>query len=183
MKIINANTLKQIFKEAGYILSQKGIIGEIVLFSGGALIFAFDERVFTKDIDAYLKPKEEVENALVEAGKKFGLKGEWINTDVLRYVYSRPPQKLASVFEGKNLRVFRPSKEYILALKILVSRAERDFEDALLLAKALKAVTEEDLKNVFFSVFPKSYLDERRKLFIEEIAATLAKEKKTYENK
>jgi len=30
---------------------------------------------------------------------------------------------------------------------------------------------------------PKSYLDERRKLFIEEIAATLAKEKKTYENK
>jgi len=87
------------------------------------------------------------------------------------------------VFEGKNLRVFRPSKEYILALKILVSRAERDFEDALLSAKALKAVTEEDLKNVFFSIFPKSYLDERRKLFIEEIAATLAKEKKTYENK
>jgi len=143
----------------------------------------FTKRHYRRNCVIWWKCSEEIENALVEAGKKFGLKGEWINTDVLRYVYSRPPQKLASVFEGKNLRVFRPSKEYILALKILASRAERDFEDALLLAKALKAVTEEDLKNVFFSVFPKSYLDERRKLFIEEIAATLAKEKKTYENK
>ena len=48
MKIINANTLKQIFKEADCILSQKGIIGEIVLFGGGALIFAFDEGCLLK---------------------------------------------------------------------------------------------------------------------------------------
>ncbi len=168
--------LLKLFEKTDEILKSRGIVGEIVLFGGSALIFSFDKRVFTMDIDAYIAPKEEVIKAMLEATEMIvhqKPKESWISTEVLKYIYTRFPENLDLIYDGENLRVFKPDEKYLLAMKIFAAREEKDFEDALMIARKLGIKTERDLKEVYFSVFPAFYLDEKRKAFIKDIIEVL----------
>ncbi|NPA49308.1 MAG: hypothetical protein GXO20_04945 [Thermodesulfobacteria bacterium] len=186
--MLDHQTLLELFEKADQILSEKGIIGEIALYGSSAFVFAFSERSDTQDqdIDAYLAPKEEVVEALKEAAKELRLDFEnedWISSAVFKYVYAyaRPPRELETIFEGSHLRVFVPAVRYLLALKIFAAREDRDFQDVLLLAQKLGIQSEKELEEAFGRVFPASYLDERRRLFIKEVARVLPKRQKKFD--
>lgn len=176
--MLDRDKLLKIFRRADEILSDRNIKGEITLFGGSALIFAFRDRIFTEDIDAYLAPTDAVTTALQMAAEDVaGLKhGEWISTDVLKYVCARPPKELVEVYDGKNLKVYRPTAEYLLAMKIFASRGEKDLEDAAVLAEHLKIRGDRAIQDVFLSVFPESYLSDNRILFIKRIVKKLGRE-------
>ncbi|GEM_PF-3923075 len=61
-----------------------------------------------------------------------------------------------------------PTKSYLLALKILAVRPDKDFEDACLLCKSLGLQTVEEIKEVFYQFFPESYFDAKR-LFLQKL--------------
>ncbi len=81
---LDKELLYKIFEETDKELRQKGLIGEIVLFGGAAMIFAFDARRFTKDLDAYLRPQEEVLSPAI-----FRLKHVFVDPESFCY----PPKK------------------------------------------------------------------------------------------
>jgi len=174
--MINKDFLKALFLQAEYYLKERGIKGEILLFGGSAIIFAFSDRLYTKDIDAYFAPKEEVIDALKKAAKELGFfpeTSDWLNSAVLRYIYARPPRELQVVYDGKYLQVFVPTMEYLLAMKLFAAREEKDLDDVLIIAKHLNIKTKEELITVFRKVFPENYLDEKRLGFINEAANIL----------
>ncbi len=181
MREFNRALLEELFRRAELHLKKQGIVGEILLFGGSAMIFAFSERTHTKDIDAYFVPKEEVKSALLAAAHELGIspeKEDWLSSAVLRYIYGRPPKKLETIYDGTHLRVFVPSKDYLLAMKLFAARDEKDFEDAVKLAEMLGLKTEKELIEVFKKVFPEYYLEERRKGFLKEVADALQEKRR-----
>lgn len=106
-------------------LGLRGIEGEVCLFGGSVMMFAFNARESTKDVDAIFQPTAAVRPAIKEIQEEQNLPDDWMN-DTAK-VFTSPIHK-TSLEEAKNLPSFRhlkvywPRPEYLLAMKAMASR-------------------------------------------------------------
>lgn len=106
-------------------LGLRGIEGEVCLFGGTVMMFAFNARESTKDVDAIFQPTATVRPAIKEIQEEQNLPDDWMN-DAAK-IFTSPIHK-ASLEEAKNLPAFRhlkvywPRPEYLLAMKAMSSR-------------------------------------------------------------
>ncbi|MGA3212890.1 MAG: hypothetical protein ABSD20_16410 [Terriglobales bacterium] len=70
-------------------LVAQGLVGEICLFGGTAMILAFTARLTTKDVDALFQPAKIIRELAGRIGEDLGLPAKWLNDAVKDFVSER----------------------------------------------------------------------------------------------
>ena len=159
--------IEQAFRIMGQYLLDHKALGEIAIYGGSAILFQFDWRRTSDDVDARIISAGNqglVAAADREAASQLGLPRSWLNESVT--MYTRLPEQAGDrIFVGVyptpervGLRVVAAKPAYILAMKLgaleRVTADDRDFEDAVNPGVACGVSTIDDLREVFRSYFP-----------------------------
>lgn len=160
------------------LLLAKGVIGELCVFGGAAMVLAFDARESTRDVDGIFVPKQEVMDSAREVAVEFGFEMNWLNDGVKGFVSDDAEFTADGMPVFSNLRIMRPTTEYLLAMKCLASRAadastDGDRADILTLLKLTGINTAEAASDVVLRYYKESLLPPRVRFYIEELIAEL----------
>jgi hypothetical protein len=63
-------------------LVARGVVGEIAIYGGAAMVLAHRSCLSTKDVDAVFVPKQEVYQAVAEVADADGVEKDWLNDAV-----------------------------------------------------------------------------------------------------
>jgi hypothetical protein len=88
----------------------------------------YDARRSTTDVDAVFAPSGVVREVAKNVGDELGFEPDWLNDGVKAFLPGEDPDRIG-VFEGKSLSVAAASPQFLLAMKLLASRVERDLDD------------------------------------------------------
>jgi hypothetical protein len=101
---------------------EESVIGEICLFGGTVMMLAFNARLSTGDVDAVFQPAEVFRRRAREVAEEMQLSEDWLNDGVKGYVSNAPEYTSDGLPQMSNLRVIRPTAEYLLAMKCIAAR-------------------------------------------------------------
>jgi hypothetical protein len=104
-------------------LEVEGVTGEICLFGGTAMVLAFNARLSTKDVDAIFQPPEIFRRLASRVASEMNLPADWLNDGVKGFVSSKPAYTTDDLKQHSNLRITRPTAEYLLAMKCMAARS------------------------------------------------------------
>ena len=162
---MTAVEITQYLSELNNDLAAKSIKGEISLFGGAVMVLAFKARISTKYVDAIFEPTAEIRAAVSRIAERHGLNENWLNDGVKGYVVEHARKIL---FSMKNLTVFVPEADYLLAMKALAARVETEDEnDVLTLIEALSLETAEEVFSIIEKYYPKTQIPPKTQYFIE----------------
>ena len=161
------------------LLHQKGVIGELCIFGGAAMVLAFDARESTRDVDAIFVPKSDVLEAAKQVASELELDPDWLNDGVKGFVSDQSEVTSDGMPVFTNLRVMRPTTEYLLAMKCLASRVADyghagDKADVTTLVKRLGITDSESVIELVCRYYKEFLLPPKIIYFIEEIMDELA---------
>lgn len=122
-----------LLEELGNELHQAGLRGELFIVGGAALALAYSARRATRDVDGVFEPKAAVHRAAVVVARRHGLDDDWLSDAVKGFLPGTDPEA-CELFEAPGLAVSVPSPQYLLALKVVAGRVDRDTDDIKLLA-------------------------------------------------
>jgi hypothetical protein len=139
---------------------------------GAAIALCFDERRSTRDLDAVFAPTDAVRRAAASVAAREGLEPDWLNDAVKGFLPGKDPGAVR-YFEAPGLSVDVASPRYLLAMKLLSSRAEIDAEDIALLYRHLGYTTVEQGLELVEQAYPLRPLPPKVRFLLEEIVASL----------
>jgi hypothetical protein len=178
--------IDQAFRIMGQYLLDRKVLGEIAIYGGSAIIFQFDWRKTSQDVDARVISDSNhglVIEAVREAARQLGLSPSWLSENVS--VYARRDEGIADrVFVGLypsperfGLRVTAAKPDYILAMKLsALERStldDRDFQDAINLAVECGVSTVDDLHGIFRKFFADQELPPAAELRMKELVLAI----------
>ena len=121
---------KELKKEYG-----RGKEFEIVVVGGAAIMFNYDFRGTTTDVDGYVSMGGSVKDAANRVAEKYGISTDWLNSDFKRTnSYSARLTQFSKFYKNYNqiLSVRTINAEYLIAMKLVSFRAyKRDRSDIL----------------------------------------------------
>lgn len=109
-------------------LGKRGVLGELNVVVGTAMVLAFDARNSTKDVDAIFHPSVDVRTAAAAVADDLGLPADWLNDAAKGFLSPSGEFVRIEAIDFPNLRVQAPTPEYMLAMKVLAARAGLDGE-------------------------------------------------------
>ena len=160
------------------LLLAKGVIGEVCIFGGAAMVLAFDARESTRDVDGIFVPKQEVIDSAREVAVEFGFEANWLNDGVKGFVSDAAEFTADGMPVFSNLRIMRPTTEYLLAMKCLASRAadattDGDRADILTLLKLTGINNAAEACDIVLRYYKESLLPPRVRFYVEELVDEL----------
>lgn len=160
------------------LLHGKGVMGEICIFGGAAMVLAFDARESTRDVDGIFVPKEDVIHSARQVADEFGFEQDWLKDGVKGFVSDEAEFTADGMPVFSNLRIMRPTTEYLLAMKCLASRAadastDGDRADILTLLKLTGIKDAEQACELVVRYYKESLLPPRVRFYIEELIGEL----------
>lgn len=160
------------------LLREKGVSGELCIFGGAAMVLAFDARPSTRDVDAIFVPKQDVLDCAKQVSTEMELEINWLNDGVKGFVSNNGPTTSAGMPEYANLRIMRPSTEYLLAMKCLASRVadygtDGDKRDVITLLHELELYDATVICDMISSYYKESLLPAKVRFFVEEIVSEI----------
>jgi hypothetical protein len=182
-KQLDRARIEQAFRIMGQYLLDRKVLGEIAIYGGSAILFQFDWRKTSQDVDARVISDSNhgfVIEAVREAARQLGLSQSWLSESVS--VYTRRDEGIADrVFIGVypsperfGLRVTAAKPDYILAMKLnALERStvdDRDYQDAINLAIECRVSTIDEFYGVFRKFFADQELAPAAELRIRELA-------------
>ncbi|MFZ9839340.1 MAG: hypothetical protein ACO3JJ_12490 [Opitutaceae bacterium] len=111
----------------GELCTAQGVRAEIAIYGGTVMMFAFDCRTATKDVDALFQPVEALEPLIAQVAAELRLPGDWMNAGVKPFVAQREARIPFSELPAPGLLLTRPTPEYLLAMKCLAGRLPTPF--------------------------------------------------------
>ena len=180
---LDRETVVNAFDLMGQYLRDRGLVGEIAVYGGTAILLQFRWREVTEDVDVTIRTGEResaVKDAAAYAATRLGLMDDWLNN----YVGGFTPETESEAFffahgtyprgEGPGLRVYLAKPEYLCAMKLKALEREtvddRDFEDALRLAIEIDVETFDQLTALFTAFFPDETLHPKASARLPELA-------------
>lgn len=159
-------------------LSESNIIGELCLFGGTVMVLAFNARLSTRDVDAIFQPASLIRELSAKVAEERGLSATWLNDGVKGFQSSQPELTQDSVPQFSHLRIYRPSAQYLLAMKCMASRASGpdlsgDKNDIAVLIKHLHLKTSEEVLENVTRFFPPERILPKTQFMIHEIVSSL----------
>jgi hypothetical protein len=163
---LNRAKIEEAFRIIGQYLLDRKTLGEIAIYGGSAILFQFDWRKTSLDVDARVTSERNhgiIIDAVHEAAKQLHLPRSWLNESVT--IYARRGEGdadriLVGLYpspERFGLRVTAAKPEYILAMKLkALDRAtadDRDFQDAVGLGIACGITTIDQMHGVYGKFF------------------------------
>jgi hypothetical protein len=134
-------------------LGGAGIRGEVFVVGGAAMALAYDSRRATVDVDAIFVPASEVRAAAQRVAVRLGLEPDWLNDGAKAFMPGDDPSRIG-VYEGDHLSVAAASPRYLLAMKLLASRVERDQDDIRALYALCGFTTADEGLDLVASMYP-----------------------------
>jgi hypothetical protein len=149
-------------------LGRKGVLGEIDIVGGTAMVLAFNARSSTKDVDAIFEPAAGVRAAAAVVAANMDLPADWLNDS-------------GSALDLPNLRVQAPAAEYMLAMKVLAARtgagsAQGDAGDIVFLIRLLGLRDAGAVMDIVRRYFDPSRILPRSVYLLDEILEEVNKE-------
>lgn len=169
-RLLDRQLLERAFGLLAGRLARRGVVGEIHVFGGAAMVLAFDARTATRDVDALFEPDGPVLEAAREVAEELGLPRSWLNNQASSYVSGRAGRG-TPVYDHPHLRVMTTPAEHLLAMKVRAARAARDTEDIRLLLQTLDLDTVEQVTVLVERYFPDDPLSDRSRLLVEDLLA------------
>jgi hypothetical protein len=159
-------------------LVEANVIGELCLFGGTVMVLVFNARLSTRDVDAIFKPATLIRELAAKVADERGLAAHWLNDGVKGFQSTHPEVTRDSVPQFSNLRVFRPSAEYLLAMKCLAARSSDaetagDKNDMMMLMNHLGWRTVEEVTENLVRFFPPQRILPKTEFMIHEAVAEL----------
>jgi len=167
-RLLDRDVLRRAFEMLAERLAQRGVVGEIHVFGGAAMVLAFDARAATRDVDALFAPDGHIIDAAREVAEALKLPRSWLNNQASSYVSGRAGRG-TPVFDHPNLRVMTTPPEHLLAMKVRAARAVRDADDVSLLLRHLDIATIDEVVEIVGRFFPDDPMSDRSRQFVEDI--------------
>jgi hypothetical protein len=178
--------IEEAFRIMGNYLLDRKALGEIALYGGSAILFQFDWRWTSEDVDARILSDTThglITQAAEAAARQLDLPRSWLSESVTMYT-RRLEQEGDRIFIGTypspervGLRVVAAKPTYILAMKLgALERStadDRDFEDAVALGAVCGTATEEALRDVYHQFFADEPLPAAAELRLSELARAI----------
>lgn len=149
-------TRKDILKALGRlseILDARGVKADLYVVGGAAMTLAFKARPSTRDVDAVFKRKNEVYKAAAQVAREQTLPDGWLNDAATKFL-GRPDRRPQPILDLPGLRLMAGSPEYLLAMKVLADRNDRDRDDLRFLIRRLGLKSVEQIDKLFAQVYP-----------------------------
>jgi hypothetical protein len=167
-RLLDRATLRRAFDLLAGKLAREGVVGEIHVFGGAAMVLAFDSRAATRDVDALFTPDGPVLKAAREVSEELDLPESWLNNQASAYVSGRAGRG-TPVYDHPNLRVLTTPAEHLLAMKVRAARAARDAEDLKLIFDSLGIGTVREVEGIVERFFPGEPLSARSRQLVEDL--------------
>ena len=103
-------------------LGKNGVLGELNVVGGTAMVLAFNARSSTKDVDAIFEPSAEVRKAAAIVAENLSLPTDWLNDAAKGFMSPSGDFTPLETIDLAHLRVQAPTPEYMLAMKVLAAR-------------------------------------------------------------
>ena len=171
--LLDQAALREALRRLADRLHARGIVGDVYLFGGGAMVLAFSTRPATRDLDGRFAPDGPLQAEALEVAKELGLPGTWLNQQGVFYLPRHDEPDPTPVFDHPNLRVMRASDRHLLAMKAAAARRFADMDDLAFLIDRLGLDTVEDVEAVCGDVFPEEPLGDRQREVIADVIAGL----------
>jgi hypothetical protein len=187
---LNRAKIEEAFRIMGQYLLDRKTLGEVAIYGGSAILFQFDWRKTSLDVDARVTSERNhgiIIDAVNEAAKQLHLPRSWLNESVA--IYARRGEGdadriLVGLYpspERFGLRVTAAKPEYILAMKLKaldrVTADDRDFQDPVGLGIECGVITIDQMHDVYRKFFGSEELPTAAQLrfsgLIEAIRARL----------
>lgn len=182
-KPLDRPTIERAFTIMGRELLDRKRFAEICIYGGSALIFLFDWRKVSRDVDVVIRSGEHhqaILDASERAAHELGLPRSWLNEDVTQYVARQGLEHFDEVgiypsYERPALRVVGAKPGYILALKVMAMGErttvdDRDFIDAAGVAAELGLSTPEEIREKVALYFPGMAVPAPAEMRLDELA-------------
>ena len=180
---MNKSTIYQALRRLGELAESEGLILEITIYGGVAMMLNFDSRVVTKDVDAILRPHEEGVRLAERVGRELGLSEGWLEDNVRLFLSNELVEResriapLALPKELKNLPGLRftvPSPRYLIAMKSRSLRrslpgVEGDRDDLIVLFRHENIRSADTVEEILEAYFLDYLLDDRARHTVETL--------------
>ena len=166
--LLDRSQLLAAFRALDEELATADIRAEVFVVGGAAMALAYDSRRATRDVDAIFIPAGEMRAAVATVADRLGLEHDWLNDGGKAFMPGADPDQI-EVFEGDNLSVAAASPRYLLAMKLLASRLERDQDDIAFLYGLCGFTTAAEGLDLLESVYPTWVVAPRVQFLLEEM--------------
>jgi hypothetical protein len=183
---LDRSKIEEAFRIMGQYLLDRKTLGEIAIYGGSAILFQFDWRKTSLDVDARVTSDGNhglIIDAVHDAAKRLDLPRSWLNESVAMYVRRQEgnaDRVLVGLYpsaERFGLRVMAAKPAYILAMKLkALERAtadDRDYQDAVKLGIECRVSTVDALKDLFQKFFGNDGLPLAVELRLNELASAI----------
>lgn len=167
MPLLDRKELLRALRALDEELGNVGIRGEVFVV-GGAMALAYDVRRSIVDVDAVFAPSAEVRKASRAVSERLGLEADWLNDAAKAFLPGDDPDR-AGVYEGHHLSVAAASPRFLLAMKLLAARVERDTDDIRALYKMCGFETAEDGMDLVEKAYPAAIIPPRTQFLLQEL--------------
>ncbi|MFY9289453.1 MAG: hypothetical protein WAP03_01940 [Methylorubrum rhodinum] len=163
---LDRDRILQAFEALGADLAERGLLIEIAVYGGGALMLQFAWRRGTDDIDAVVREgfdEAALAPSVRRVAERMGLPADWLNDAVGMYTPLDEDEGLflaAGSYPADGtpgLRTVLAKPDYLLAMKLQAlqtfDRGDRDLNDAAALAKHLGIADEAALHALYRSIY------------------------------
>ncbi len=141
--------------------------GEICLYGGAVMCLVFKSRPATKDVDAIFEPVKLIRGIISKIADRHNLPIDWLNFGVKMFVVEHEKKVFLDL---PNLKVFVPTPEYLLAMKVLASRTETfDLDDIKFLIGNLEFQNVQQVLKLVENYYPDKTIKPETRFFLEEI--------------
>jgi len=155
-------------------LGRHGVLGELSILGGTAMVLAFNARSSTKDVDAIFEPSAAIRDAAAIVAGSLNLSADWLNDAAQGYISPSGDFAEWKAIELSNLRVQTPTPEYMLAMKVLAARTgvgeERgDAKDIAFLIRLLGLKEPSEVMDIVSRYYDPSRILPRSTYLVDEI--------------
>jgi hypothetical protein len=167
IKVLDKALIERAFGIMGRDLSDQKRFAEICVFGGSALIFLYDWRKVSGDVDVVIRSGEHhgaIRRATMAAARELGLEDSWLNDGVTQYANAIEERDFSEIgvypsYERPALRVLGARPPYVLALKVMAmgdrsTPDDRDFHDAAGIAAEMGLATPDEIMGTVKRYFP-----------------------------
>lgn len=176
-KSLGRDELIEIFNVLNDKLSDNRLSLSLTIYGGTVMNLLYDVRPATRDIDCVFSNTDFklLDSILKDIAFIYSLGDNWINNEIKVPLESLIREDLSLFNRYSNLDIQMPSKEQLLAMKVLSARPEpsKDFIDAYLLCRDLGVKTKRELLDIFSKFIPKTLIGERQIQFIKYLGEDL----------
>ncbi len=181
--MLTAQDLHDAFMELGARARREGKVIDLAIYGGSALMLASNFRVATQDVDAVVEGDQGmVARWAEEIAHTRNWPRDWLNDGVRTYLSPQVDglQAHHTLFRAypseqePGLRIFVPSPEYMLAMKLMAMRLDptgdkSDLADILNLLDVVGLQTPEDVLDFAASFYPEAHISGRLRLGIRAL--------------